>query len=85
MSAPEGWDENVSIPLRILDPEAWARMCNGPTVWEERWRVVPFGAMFAVRYEPVGKDNPEKWKDRWRIVAVCPTAAEAERVIREEM
>jgi hypothetical protein len=80
---PADWDDNVRIPLRHMDCEAWRKICDRPTVWEERWRVIPFGGLWAIRYEPVGKINPHRWKHLWCVVEVWPTKEAATQRIME--
>ncbi len=72
---PEARDENVRPPFGI--PNEFKRL--RPTIWEERWSVRPMGRLWAIHYEPIGRDNADEWKQLWRIIEIHDTKEEAEQ------
>ena len=58
-------------PKGPRDATNWAWICHRPSVWKERWRVIPWGTFWAIRYEPVD------WECLWVIVEIHMTLEDA--------
>jgi len=59
-------------PKGPQDASNWAWISHGPNVWQERWKIIPWGTFYAIRFQPVGN-----WECCWRIVGVYVTMAQA--------